>query len=226
MGCGFCASGESGFERNLTAGEMCAQVYNVQNCRSVVLMGCGEPLDNYGATLRFIELITHPKGINIGQRHITVSTCGLVPQIYELAKLKLQVNLAVSLHAPSDDVRRLLMPVAKAHPLADLIPSCRRYAELTKRRITFEYALIKDMNSSTSYANALAKLLKGLLCHVNLIPINYARENLPPASKEEAAAFLAELEKQRIPATIRRSLGTDINAACGQLRAGIINSSK
>jgi len=226
MGCKFCASAESGFQRNLTAGEYCAQIYaaarelgDTGRISSVVLMGCGEPLDNLDATLRFIELITHPKGMNLGQRHITLSTCGLVPQIYELAKLRLQVTLAVSLHAPTDDIREAMMPIAQKYPLRELLPACRNYAETTRRRITFEYALAKGVNSESAHAKALAKLLRGLLCHVNLIPINKARGEFSPATRNEIESFAEILKEANIPVTVRRSLGGDVDAACGQLRA-------
>jgi 23S rRNA (adenine2503-C2)-methyltransferase len=223
MGCKFCATAESGFQRNLTAGEYCLQVYNAARetggkLHGVVLMGCGEPLDNLDATLRFIELITHEKGLNIGARHITISTCGLVPQIYELAERELQVTLAVSLHAPSDEIRQEIMPIAKKFPLPDLLEACRFYAQKTRRRLTFEYALTKGLNDSPSHAKALAKLLKGLLCHVNLIPINKARGDFSPTPRRETEAFAAKLNENGVTATIRRSLGGDINAACGQLR--------
>jgi len=225
MGCKFCASGENGLARNLTAGEYCAQVYNVANetatgsrPRSIVLMGCGEPLDNYSPTLRFIELITHSRGMNIGQRHVTISTCGLVPEILKLAEEKLQTTLAISLHAPDDTTREALMPINKTYPLRELIPACRHYAEKTRRRLTFEYALAKGINSTPSHATALAKLLKGLLCHVNLIPVNKARGAFSPAPRSEILAFAAILQENNITSTIRRSLGDDVAAACGQLR--------
>ena len=224
MGCVFCASGQSGFQRNLTAGEYCAQVYAAikdlekQRLGNIVLMGCGEPLDNLQATLRFIELITHPKGVNIGQRNITISTCGLIPQIHELADKRLQVTLAISLHAPTDNIRQVLMPISASYPLKELIPACRRYAELTRRRITFEYALVKGLNTHPNQAKELAKLLHGLLCHVNLIPINKGPGDFAPASQGEIAAFGEVLSQSNIPVTIRRSLGGDIEGACGQLR--------
>jgi 23S rRNA (adenine2503-C2)-methyltransferase len=205
------------------------QVYNAAReaggkLHGVVLMGCGEPLDNLDATLRFIELISHEKGLNIGARHITISTCGLVPQIYELAERELQVTLAVSLHAPSDDIRREIMPIAKKFPLPDLLEACRFYAQKTRRRLTFEYALAKGLNDSPSHAKALAKLLKGLLCHVNLIPINKARGGFSPTPRRETEAFAAKLNESGVTATIRRSLGGDINAACGQLRGQSFSS--
>ncbi|MDR0272601.1 MAG: 23S rRNA (adenine(2503)-C(2))-methyltransferase RlmN [Clostridiales bacterium] len=245
MGCKFCASAESGFYRNLSAGEMCAQVYNAAGIsrhsaldakspgitednrgfrakpaeiRNVVLMGCGEPLDNFDATLRFIELITHPNGMNISQRNITVSTCGLVPQIHALAKKELQINLAISLHAPTDEIREKIMPIAKTFPQRELISACRFYTEKTRRRITFEYALSKGLNDIPAHAKFLAKLLHGLLCHVNLIPINKARGNFSPTPRRDIEIFASILKEKNIPTTIRRSLGNDINAACGQLR--------
>jgi len=225
MGCVFCASAEGGLMRNLTAGEMCAQVYAVSGevkCKrigGVVLMGCGEPLDNFDQTLRFIELITHPSGINIGQRHITLSTCGLVPQILQLAQHKLQITLAISLHGATDDVRQKLMPIAKCYPLSELMDACRKYAEITNRRLTFEYALAKGVNDSPHHAKDLIKLLRGVNCHVNLIPINKARGEYSGTARKEAAAFAAILQEGRIQTTIRRSLGIDVDAACGQLRA-------
>jgi len=216
MGCKFCASA-SGFERSLTAGEYCAQVYNAQKVKNIVLMGCGEPLDNFDATIRFIELITHEQGKNIGQRHITISTCGLIPQIYALAEKQLQINLAISLHAPNDEVRQELMPVAKANPLHELIKACRFYIEKTHRRITFEYALSRGINDGAFNAKALAKLLQNLLCHVNLIPINEVNKEFAPTPRRDIEIFADVLQKNNIRATIRRSLGGDINAACGQL---------
>ena len=223
MGCAFCASSEGGLVRNLTAGEMCAQVYAAsqsgQRVSSIVMMGCGEPLDNFDASLRFIELITHEKGINIGSRHITLSTCGLIPEMRRLADMKLQITLAVSLHAPSDDIRRTIMPIATQYPIHEILDACHYYAEKTHRRITFEYALIADVNDHAAHAVALAARLKGMLCHVNLIPINNGKGSFSPTPRENALAFAAELEQRRIPVTIRRSLGGEISAACGQLRA-------
>jgi len=225
MGCVFCASAEGGLVRNLTAGEICAQVYaTAKDCKrvgGVVLMGCGEPLDNFDQTLRFIELITHPDGINIGQRHITLSTCGLVPQILELAQRKLQITLAISLHGATDEVRQKLMPIAKRYPLSELMSACREYVEITNRRLTFEYALAKGVNDSLHHAKGLIKLLRGINCHVNLIPMNKARGEYSGTARKEAAAFAAILQEGRIQTTIRRSLGSDVNAACGQLRAGV-----
>ena len=222
MGCVFCASAEGGLVRNLTAGEMCAQVYTTAGSAKVsgvVLMGCGEPLDNFDETLRFLHLISHPDGLNIGQRHITLSTCGLVPQILELAERKLQITLAISLHGATDEVRQLLMPIAKRYPLAELMPACRQYVQTTNRRLTLEYALAKGVNDSPAHAKDLTKLLRGINCHVNLIPVNKARGEYSGTARKEAAAFAEILQSARIQTTVRRSLGSDVNAACGQLRA-------
>jgi len=227
MGCVFCASAVGGLARNLTAGEMCAQVYaagrDTERVSSVVLMGCGEPLDNFDAVMRFIELITHGKGANVGARHITLSTCGLVPQMRALAERKMQINLAVSLHGTTDEMRGSFMPIAKKYPINELIHACRYYIGLTNRRITFEYALTKGVNDSLVQAKELADLLKGMLCHVNLIPINATscqfETKFSPTPRREAEAFANVLIKHGIPATIRRSLGGDIAAACGQLRS-------
>ncbi|MCL1878104.1 MAG: 23S rRNA (adenine(2503)-C(2))-methyltransferase RlmN, partial [Defluviitaleaceae bacterium] len=218
MGCKFCASATA-FQRNLTAGEYCLQVYNADPVKNVVLMGCGEPLDNFDSTLRFIELITHEKGKNLSARHITVSTCGLVPQIYALAEHGLQINLAISLHAPTDELRTKFMPIAKKYPLGELLSACRFYAKKTHRRITYEYALAAGQNDSPDHAQKLAKILHGQLCHVNLIPINPARGDFSPTPPHEIKKFAAVLAKKNIPVTVRRNLGSDINAACGQLRA-------
>jgi len=219
MGCKFCASATHGFHRNLTAAEYCAQVYNAAPVKNIVLMGCGEPLDNFGETLRFIEIITHPNGANISGRNITVSTCGLIPQIYALAEKNLQITLAISLHAPSDEIREKIMPIAKTYPLSELFPACRNYAEKTHRRLTFEYALTKNLNDSPAHAKALVHLLKGLLCHVNLIPMNKTFENFSPSPPRAIEIFANILRENKIPTTIRRSLGGEINAACGQLRS-------
>jgi len=220
MGCVFCASAEGGLVRNLTAGEMCAQVYAMEDIRGVVLMGCGEPLDNLDETLKFIELITHPQGLNIGQRHITLSTCGLVPQILKLAERKMQITLAVSLHSATDELRQQFMPVAKVYLLDELISACKYYIEKTGRRITFEYALVQGINDSPAHARELVKLLRGLNCHVNLIPLNKARGEYLGAARKEAATFADILQKGRLNATVRRGLGSDVDAACGQLRSG------
>jgi len=222
MGCKFCASTANGFHRNLSAAEFCAQVYNAAPVKNIVLMGCGEPLDNFSETTRFIELISHEKGANISGRNITVSTCGLVPQIYELAQKNLQITLAISLHAPSDELRETFMPIAKKYPLDELIPVCRNYVEKTRRRLTFEYALVKNINDSPAHAKALCTLIKGILCHVNLIPINKTSADYSPAPPHVVENFANILRENKIPVTVRRSLGGEINAACGQLRSKVL----
>ena len=233
MGCKFCASSTGGLLRNLTAGEMCSQVYSADKngqaddttqsvtnlVPNIVLMGCGEPLDNFDQVIRFIELIGHPKGANVGARHITLSTCGLVPQIMELADQRLQITLAISLHGPDDQIRKALMPIAGRYPIGELIEACRYYFNMTKRRLTFEYALVRGFNDNQEHAIKLAKLLSGLLCHVNLIPVNPAIGNYSPTLRKEAEAFSAVLQRNKIKSTIRRTIGSDVDAACGQLRA-------
>jgi len=219
MGCYFCATGQDGLIRNLTAGEMCMQVYAAGKVRNIVLMGCGEPLDNFDSTMRFIELITHPKGAGIGQRHITLSTCGLITEMRTLAQRKLQINLAVSLHGPDDATRQALMPIARRYSVNELIAVCREYIGITHRRITFEYALAEGINDSSIQARALAKLLKGMLCHVNLIPVNHVTPSFSPTKRCEALAFAAILQEAKIPVTVRRTIGAEVNAACGQLRS-------
>jgi 23S rRNA (adenine2503-C2)-methyltransferase len=222
MGCVFCASAAGGLERNLTAGEMCVQVYAVlgeaklEKTGSLVLMGCGEPLDNFDNTLRFISLISHPKGLGYSLRSITVSTCGLVPRIRELASMKLPVTLAVSLHAPDDTLRRRLMPIARKYSIAETLQACAYYAEATRRRVTYEYALIRGLNDSDKQARELAGLLKGHLCHVNLLPVNNAAPEYQPSPR--AKDFARVLSRQGVTVTVRRSLGGDVQAACGQLR--------
>ena len=224
MGCKFCASTLDGVERSLTAGEMLSQVYAIQkDCgeriHGVVLMGSGEPLDNYKNVLKFLRLINDPKGQNMGQRHITLSTCGLVDKIYDLAEEGLQITLAVSLHAPNDEIRTQTMPIAKAYDMDSLLAACRAYAERTKRRITFEYAMIHGLNDSDENAWELAGRLRHSLCHVNLIPVNPVKERAYERSGEDRIRRFADiLEKNGIETTVRRRLGSDIAAACGQLR--------
>ena len=220
MGCVFCASGETGLERDLTAGEMLAQVYSTSSVKRIVLMGCGEPLDNFDNVVKFIRLVTHEKGLNMGARHITLSTCGLVPKIYELAKMGLQINLAVSLHAPTDALRIKLMPIAKTYGIGELMKACKHYASTTKRQVTYEYSLIRDINDDEGCAAKLAKLIVGSQSHVNLIPVNPSSSTHMPSSKKKAAEFAQILQNHGISTTIRRSTGGDINAACGQLRGG------
>ena len=224
MGCVFCASGANGLARDLLPGEMLAQVQAAQNdlgtaISHVVLMGMGEPLDNYDNTLPFLRLASHPEGLNIGQRKISLSTCGLVPQIGRLAGERLGLTLSVSLHAPNDEIRGALIPINRKYPVAELLAACRRYTEATGRRVSFEYAMFAGVNDSEACARELAQRLKGMLCHVNLIPAN----NLPGnafrrSAHETIRAFQGILEKSGIAATVRRSLGRDIDAACGQLR--------
>lgn len=224
MGCRLCASGLGGLVRNLSAGEMYDQVLGIQQdtgerVSRVVLMGSGEPLDNYRATLDFISNITAGYGLNISGRHITVSTCGLVPVIRELAAEKLPLTLAVSLHAPEDTLRDTLVPINKKYPLQELIAACRDYAGQTGRRVTFEYALIAGINDRAEQALQLARLLEGMLCHVNLIPANpVAERGVVPSAQAQVALFKGVLERHGIAVTVRRRLGASINAACGQLR--------
>ena len=224
MGCRFCASTQAGRVRNLEAGEICSEIYTAQKdigerISHIVLMGIGEPLDNFDEVMRFLENITSPEGVNIGMRNISLSTCGLVPKIDELAKRNLQLTLSVSLHAPNDAVRDTIMPVNKAYPSQELIDACRRYYEATSRRISFEYAMIQGVNDSRENAKELLRRMKGLPCHFNLIPLNHVEESpLKPSSRENVAAFQKCLEDGGIPATVRRTLGGDIDASCGQLR--------
>lgn len=224
MGCSFCASTIGGIERDLTAGEMLSQIYEIQRdsgekVSNVVIMGSGEPLDNYDNLLRFLGIINHKDGAEIGHRHITVSTCGIVEKIYELADKKLQINLAVSLHAPNDDIRQKIMPIAKKYNMDSLIKAAKYYGDTTKRRVTYEYALIKGVNDSTENARELASRLKGSLCHINLIPVNDVKErNYIRSSETSIKNFAQVLTDRGIETTIRRKLGSDINAACGQLR--------
>ncbi len=224
MGCAFCASTIGGLVRRLNASELLDQVLFTQidsglPVSNIVLMGIGEPLDNYDAVRRFLELVNSPEGMNIGMRHISLSTCGLVPQIDRLAQENLQLTLSVSLHAPTDELRSCIMPVNRAYPVAELIAACRRYFETTGRRISFEYALIRDVNDTPEAAQTLCKLLRGMAAHVNLIPLNNVAESpFKPSLPQTVRAFQQSLETQGITATVRRTLGGDINASCGQLR--------
>lgn len=224
MGCRFCASTLEGVIRNLTAGEILDQVLAIQRdigerVSNIVLMGSGEPLDNYGEILRFFAMIHHREGLHISLRNITVSTCGLVPQILDLADRKLQITLAVSLHAPNDALRNTMMPVNFRYPLKDLLGACKYYVQRTHRRITFEYALIRDVNDSEEHAMELAEKIKDILCHVNLIPLNKVSEReFEGARTDRVRKFQSILRTKGIEATIRRELGSDIHAACGQLR--------
>lgn len=224
MGCAFCASTIGGLVRKLEPFEMLdevlfTQVDSGQPISHIVLMGIGEPLDNFDNVMRFLELVNSPDGMNISMRHISLSTCGLVPRIDELAKRKLQLTLSVSLHAPNDRVRNTIMPVNKAYPSQELLDACRRYYAETSRRISFEYAMIDGVNDSVEDARELIGRLKGLPAHFNLIPLNHVEESpLKPSSKAAVALFQKTLEDAGIPATVRRTLGGDIDASCGQLR--------
>lgn len=224
MGCKFCASTLNGLKRNLKASEMLSQIQAAEKdtgerVGGVVLMGMGEPLDNYDNVLRFLKLVNDKNGLNIGHRHISLSTCGLVDNIKRLADEKLQITLSVSLHAPNDELRKTIMPIANKYSVAELLGACREYEKITGRRTSFEYALIAGVTDTMELADELGKKLKGSLCHVNLIPINEIKErDFKRASRESAAAFVKRLEGYGIMATVRRKLGADISAACGQLR--------
>ncbi len=225
MGCKFCESGRRKKVRNLTAGEIVTQLLTIEEelkakITHVVLMGIGEPFDNYNEIIKFIRIINDPKGLAIGSRHITISTSGIIPQIEEFSDFPLQVNLAISLHAPNNKLRDELMPINKAYPLEELINSVKKYVEKTNRRVTFEYILLKEINDTKECANQLVKLLKGINCYVNLIPYNetenieYERSNMFQIMK-----FYDILKKNNINVTIRKEFGTKISAACGQLRS-------
>lgn len=224
MGCNFCASTIGGKNRDLTPGEMLGQILRVQRdtgekISNIVLMGTGEPLDNYDNVIKFLNLVNHPDGVNIGMRHITLSTCGLVPEIKRLADMNLQITLAISLHAPNDELRKNIMPVARRYSLGELMEACYYYINKTKRRITFEYSLIDGVNDSDESALELSKLLKGMLCHVNLIPLNKVKERKYSKSlNKRVESFRDILIRNNIETTVRRELGSDIDAACGQLR--------
>ena len=232
MGCKFCASTLDGVERGLTAGEMLSQIYAIQkDCgervHGTVLMGSGEPLDNYDNVVKFLRLINDPRGQNMGQRHITLSTCGLVDKMYDLAEENLQITLAVSLHAPNDGIRTQTMPIAKVYSMEKLLQACRDYAEKTKRRITFEYALIHGVNDGDEHAWELVKKLRDMLCHVNLIPVNDVKErNYVKSTAERVKRFASILNENGVETTVRRRLGSDIDAACGQLRRSHIKENE
>ena len=224
MGCAFCASTKGGLVRRLAPSEMVDQVMFASldsglDISNIVLMGIGEPLDNYDTVLRFLELITSPAGMNIGMRHISLSTCGLVDKIKRLADEKLQLTLSVSLHAPLDEIRSSIMPVNRKYNVDTLLDACREYFRKTGRRISFEYAMIRGVNDSKQIAEILAKRLDGIAAHVNLIPLNNIEESpLKPSTRKAVMEFQQTLEKHGIPATVRRTLGSDIDASCGQLR--------
>lgn len=225
MGCSFCASARLGFARNLTPGEMLSQIDMISRecgCRvsNVVLMGIGEPLDNYDNVIKFLHLVNHEDGLNIGLRHISLSTCGLVDKIDKLSDESLPVTLTISLHAPNDEIRKQTMPIANKWSIKELLDACRRFIDKTGRRISFEYALISGVNDSKEDAHALGKLLSGMLCHVNLIPVNPIKEkNFQRSEKNAIKVFTETVETYKISVTVRRRLGADINASCGQLRA-------
>ncbi|WNQ14224.1 23S rRNA (adenine(2503)-C(2))-methyltransferase RlmN [Paenibacillus aurantius] len=237
VGCTFCASTLGGLKRDLAPGEIIAQVVTAQKLldasgervSSIVIMGIGEPFENYDAMMKFLKVMIHEKGLNIGQRHITVSTSGIVPNIYRFADEDTQINLAISIHAPNDALRSKLMPVNRRFPFADLIEACKYYVEKTGRRLTFEYALMGGVNDKPEHAEELAKVLKENipLCHVNLIPVNFVVErDYVRTERDDIFTFQRILERNKINATIRREHGSDIAAACGQLRAKHMESGK
>ena len=229
MGCRFCASTIDGWTRNLLPSEMLDQVYKIQKLSkervsNVVVMGTGEPLDNYDNLLRFIHMLSDENGLHISQRNITVSTCGIVPRMYDLAEENLQITLAISLHASNQQKREELMPVAKKYSLEELMEACRNYFKKTGRRLTFEYSLVGGENDSQEDAEELAHLIKGLNCHINLIPVNPIKErSYVQSDKKVIANFQNKLEKYQINVTIRREMGRDIDGACGQLRKSYID---
>ena len=230
MGCKFCASTLEGRVRNLTAGEILSEVIIAQKVigeriYNIVLMGSGEPLDNYENVTKFLDLVNADYGLNIGQRHITLSTCGLVPKIYELADKGYSITLAISLHAFSDEKRREIMPIANKYSIKEILEACDYYFEKTGRRITFEYSLVSGINDGKEDAKSLSKLLKGRQCHVNLIPVNEIKENtLKRPSKKTIEEFEKIVNENGIEVTVRREMGNDINAACGQLRRNFLKS--
>lgn len=232
MGCRFCASGIDGLSRSLLASEMLEQVYRAESLTgerisNVVVMGTGEPLDNYDNLVRFIRLLSHEKGLHISQRNITVSTCGIVPGIRRLAEEDLQITLAISLHAADDKKRQELMPIAKVYSIKELMDAVRYYFDKTGRRITFEYSLVEGVNDTYEDAKKLSDLVSGLNCHINLIPVNPVKERDFKRPKQAYVdGFKNKLEKNRINVTIRRELGTDIDGACGQLRKRYLDRSK
>jgi len=226
MGCAFCASTLEGCVRSLTAGEILGQIIAANRrlggesrVGNVVLMGSGEPLDNYDNVVKFLRLMSDERGLNMSLRGVSLSTCGLVPNMYRLAEEKLPVTLSISLHAPNDEVRKKLMPVAKAYRIEELLDACRNYIEKTGRRVIFEYALVGDTNCSMEHADELARRLRGMQCHVNLIPLNEVKERgLKAPTQAQVAAFMKRLEERHISVTRRREMGDDIQGACGQLR--------
>ena len=231
MGCRFCASTLNGCVRNLEPSEMLDQIYRIQSLTgervsNVVIMGSGEPMDNYDNVVKFLGLINSDKGLNISQRNITVSTCGLVPRIKQLAELKLQITLAISLHAPNDELRKTMMPIAYTYSIEQIMDACRYYLLQTARRISFEYSLVKGVNDSPECAKQLIKLVHGMNCHINLIPVNPIKErDYEQSEKNSIHNFKEILEKAGVNVTIRREMGRDIDGACGQLRQNHIDGS-
>lgn len=225
MGCSFCASAIGGFQRQLLPSEMLSEILTAQadlgvRISHIVLMGTGEPLDNYDNVMRFLELVTDERGLNISMRHISLSTCGIVPRIYDLAEKHLGLTLSVSLHAPNDLIRSQTMPVNSKWKIDELLEACRYYTRVTSRRISFEYAMISGFNDSDACAAELAERLRGMLCHINLIPVNTVREkNYHKSNESRLKRFSDILERKGLTVTVRRTLGSDINASCGQLRA-------
>lgn len=232
MGCRFCASTLDGLTRNLRPSEMLDQIYRIQastgeRVSNVVVMGSGEPLDNYDNLIRFIRLLSDGRGLNISQRNITVSTCGIVPKIRQLAEEGLSITLALSLHAPTDEIRKTLMPIANSYPLKDVMDACHTYFEKTGRRLTFEYSLVMGVNDNLKEAAMVTDLLKGRHGHVNLIPVNPIKErNYKQSGREAIENFKNYLEKHGINVTVRREMGRDINGACGQLRKSYMENTE
>ena len=228
MGCRFCASTLDGLERNLTTAEMLDQIYRIQTLTgervsNIVIMGSGEPLDNYDNVIRFLRMISDENGLNISQRNITLSTCGIVPNILRLAEENIQITLALSLHAPNDEVRKTLMPIANRYSLKEILPACQTYFEKTGRRLTFEYSLVSGVNDNLDEAKALTSLLKNMHGHVNLIPVNPIKDrDYRQSDRKAIEAFKSYLEKNGINVTVRREMGRDINGACGQLRKSFL----
>lgn len=226
MGCKFCASGIAGFVRNLTVSEILSQIYKAQRdldvrISHIVMMGVGEPLDNFDNVMKFLTMISDENGLNIGMRNISLSTCGVVTGIYKLLEKKLQLTLSISLHAPNDKIRSITMPVNDKWNIDTLLKACRDYTKETSRRISFEYAMINGVNDSDECARELVSKLKGMLCHVNLIPVNSVKERTYTKSNDNRIkSFIRVLQSGGINVTVRRTLGSDINASCGQLRRG------
>lgn len=230
MGCSFCASSKLGIDRNLSIGEMVAQVIEIQKDTAekvshIVLMRIGEPFDNYDNVVRFLRRMNSPDTLNISYRRMTVSTCGLVPEILRFAEEEFPVNLSVSLHAPNDEIRKTIMPVARKYSIDKILAACHIYTQKTGRRITFEYTLIRNVNDRTEHAKELGKRLAGLLCHVNLIPVNIVEgTGYSKSDKEKVENFKKIIEEYGLPVTVRRELGSDIAASCGQLRKRLVES--